>query len=177
MSDVSFQTVRLAEGKHRTPDHGACVVELSSMIAGEPFSDRPQCVCRVIGALLRPYNDKAGDRRQDLYPYAAAIVGTRGSTRLERRRLKRCLEEIDALDALGGSGTLRHRAQAWHLRRLAAQPLTEFAIDRFGFDLVDLLRRRDPQWHDRVVALVGDLAEMGVAPPSDAPAPQLVAQP
>ena len=38
MSQATHQTVRLSQGKHRDPDHGACVVELSSMLADEPFS-------------------------------------------------------------------------------------------------------------------------------------------
>ena len=74
MSPASHQTVRLSQGKHRDPDHGACVMELASMLAGEPFSDRPRCVDPVIAAFLRTYNDGIDDRRrQDLYPLAAAI--------------------------------------------------------------------------------------------------------
>ena len=43
-------------------------MELSSMLAGEPFSDRPRCVDPVIAAFLRTYNDGLDDsRRQDLY--------------------------------------------------------------------------------------------------------------
>src|ERR1044072_7923842 len=69
MTHASHQTVRLSQGKHRDPDHGACVMELSSMLAGEPFSDRPRCVDPVIAAFLRTYNDGLDDRRrQDLYP-------------------------------------------------------------------------------------------------------------
>ena len=56
-SIVSHQTVRLRRGKHASPEKGVCVMELASMLAGEPFSDRPQAVCPVIGAYLRSYND------------------------------------------------------------------------------------------------------------------------
>ena len=70
-SIVSHQTVRLRRGKHASPEKGVCVMELASMLAGEPFSDRPQAVCPVIGAYLRSYNDVVDDeRRQDLYRYA-----------------------------------------------------------------------------------------------------------
>ena len=49
------------------------------MLAGEPFSDHPHSVCPVIGSFLRAYNDRIDDRRrQDLYAYAAAVVGSRG---------------------------------------------------------------------------------------------------
>lgn len=84
---VSHQTVQLGRGRHASPEHGACVVELASMLAGEPFSDHPLSVCPVIAALLRSYNDRVDDsRRQHLYPYAAKIVGTRGPGHVERSR-------------------------------------------------------------------------------------------
>jgi hypothetical protein len=49
---ASYQTVRLSAGRHRSPDDGACVMELASMLAGEPFSDRPATVCPVIAGFL-----------------------------------------------------------------------------------------------------------------------------
>jgi len=77
MSASSFQTVRLAKGSHASPDQGACVVELASMLAGEPFSDRPRTVCPVIAGFLRTYNDLLPDSERDtLYPYAALVVGS-----------------------------------------------------------------------------------------------------
>jgi hypothetical protein len=68
-------------------------MELASMLAGEPFSDRPGSASPVIAALLRTYNDGLGDdRRQDLYPLASLIVGSAGSRRVEQDRASRCLE-------------------------------------------------------------------------------------
>src|SRR5437764_4983871 len=76
---ASHQTIRLGRGKHASPDEGACVMELASMLAGEPFSDHPESVCPVISTFLRSYNDAVDDRRrQDLYAYAARAVGSRG---------------------------------------------------------------------------------------------------
>jgi hypothetical protein len=89
----SHQTVRLARGRHPSPRLGACVMELASMLAEEPFSDRPATASPVIAAFLRTYNDGIDDdRRQDLYGLAALIVGTAGSRSLERERASRCLE-------------------------------------------------------------------------------------
>jgi hypothetical protein len=88
----SHQTVRLSRGAHRSPDHGACVMELASMLAGERFGDHPQSVCRVIGAFLRGYNDAVDEiQRQDLYAYASKVVGTRGDRALTRARRDLCL--------------------------------------------------------------------------------------
>jgi hypothetical protein len=68
-------------------------MEVASMLAGEPFSDEPRSVCPVIAEFLRTYNDQVDDeRRQDLFAYAALVVGTRADVRTERRRADMCLE-------------------------------------------------------------------------------------
>lgn len=96
MSVPSHQTVRLSRGKHASPDSGACVMELASMLAGEPFSDHPQSVSRTVAAFLRCYNDRVDDaRRQDLYAYAAKAVGTAGSPELESERAERLVRWTD----------------------------------------------------------------------------------
>ena len=93
MPTTSYQTVHLARGRHQSPDQGACVMELASMLAEEPFSDHPRSVCPVIGAFLRAYNDGLpDDRRQDLYEYAAKSVGTTSSRPVRRARARLCLE-------------------------------------------------------------------------------------
>jgi hypothetical protein len=93
MSPTTYQTVRLARGRHQSPDQGACVMELASMLAAEPFSDHPRSVCPVVAAFLRAYNDGLpDDRRQDLYEYAAKVVGTASGRRVRRARARRCLQ-------------------------------------------------------------------------------------
>ena len=70
------------------------------MLADEPFSDRPANASPVIGAFLRTYNDGIDDElRQDLYPLAAAIVGTAAARSVERDRASRCLEFARMLGA------------------------------------------------------------------------------
>jgi hypothetical protein len=92
MTAPSHQTVRLARGRHASRQVGVCVMELASMLAHEPFSDRARSVSPTIGAFLRTYNDGLDDgRRQDLYPVAAAIVGTAVRPAVERERINRCL--------------------------------------------------------------------------------------
>ena len=93
MSPVTYQTIKLSKGKHTSPEDGACVMELASMLAGEQFSDHPASVCPVIGSFLRAYNDSVDDdRRQDLYAYASKVVGTRTSAEGQRARAERLLE-------------------------------------------------------------------------------------
>jgi hypothetical protein len=87
MSPASYQTIKLGKGKHSSPDDGACVMELASMLAGEPFTDHPATVCPVIGSFMRAYNDSVDDsRRQDLYAYASMVVGSRTSADIQRTR-------------------------------------------------------------------------------------------
>jgi hypothetical protein len=75
-------------------------MELASMLAGEPFSDRPRNASPVIGAFLRTYNDGLDDeRRQDLYPLASLIVGSARRRAVERERASRCLEFARGLGA------------------------------------------------------------------------------
>jgi hypothetical protein len=91
MEAISHQNVKLKRGRHASPEKGACLLELASMLAGEPFSDRPRAVCPMIGAYMRAVNDYVDDGdRQLLLPYAPALVGTAGSTRQSRSRLEVC---------------------------------------------------------------------------------------
>ena len=57
----SHQTIKLSAGRHRGAEHGACVMELASMLADRTFSDHPQSACPVIAAFLRSYNDHVND--------------------------------------------------------------------------------------------------------------------
>jgi hypothetical protein len=100
---VSHQIVELAPGKHSSPEKGACVVELASMLAGERFSDHPRSVCPVIASFMRTLNDDLDDaRRRELLPYASMIVGTRGTRMARARRARLCLSWAERLGASPG---------------------------------------------------------------------------
>jgi hypothetical protein len=98
-----------------------CVVELASVLGGEAFSDRPRCVCRVIGAFLRSWNDRAGYAdRQRLLPYASRAVGTGGYRRISRIRRDVCLgyagADLDRGPLGRAAARLRMRGRiAWSL--------------------------------------------------------------
>jgi hypothetical protein len=99
MAAPNCKTVTLARGRHSSPREGVCVMELASMLAGEPFSDQPAAVSPVIGAFLRAYNDAATEeQRQRLYGYAADAIGTRATRSLERRRARLCLGLLDPVE-------------------------------------------------------------------------------
>src|ERR687896_348334 len=105
MTSVSHQTVRLSQGKHRGPDHGACVMELSSMLAGEAFSDRPRCVDPVIAGFLRTYNDGIDDTAGTL---AGRIAVKQASRRRPEGAHEAALAFVRELIAVGTpAGTAR----------------------------------------------------------------------
>jgi hypothetical protein len=89
---IPLERLRLQAGSHRSPREGVCVVELASALAGERFSDRPRCVCPVIAALLRSWNDRVSYKdRQRLAPYARRIVDSRSSRQVTVLRRDICL--------------------------------------------------------------------------------------
>src|SRR4051812_41179392 len=98
---ATFQTVRLAPGRHAIPDQGVCVMELASMLAGEPLTDRPRSVSPALANLLRGYNDGLDDRRrQTLKLYAAASLDTARGRAVERQRRRMVRAWLGAIAAL-----------------------------------------------------------------------------
>lgn len=89
---MNLDSLRLEPGSHRSPRDGVCLLELTSILAREEFSDRPRCVCRVIAAFLRGWNDRSGHaERQRLRPYARGVIGSRANGSVTRRRRDVCL--------------------------------------------------------------------------------------
>lgn len=166
---VSHQTVKLRAGSHASPDQGACVMELASMLAGEPFSDAPDAVCPVIAAFLRTYNDCVDDRRrQDLYEYAAKAVGTRGTREVERARVELCRQ---------WTGRLR-RVRLRHQPALGPPPLSmpPAIADLLGLSRPERAGRRaalaaaygaDERFHRTALRFVDELIAVGGSPPSE----------
>jgi hypothetical protein len=159
LSPVSHQTIKLSKGKHASPENGACVMELASMLAGERFTDHPRSVSRVIAAFLRGYNDLLDeDRRQDLYVYASRCVGTAGSPLRERARVRRLTEWGDQLWDTPTSGSILDRVRHTRARRLRT-PDPETAAT---YALRALTHARPA--HHEALALIDELIEMEVRP-------------
>lgn len=79
--------IRLDQGKHESVKDGYCVMEVVSYVAGEPWSDSPQCACPAISIFSRGLNDcMAANERQRLIPYILRIAGSRGSNDVYRQR-------------------------------------------------------------------------------------------
>lgn len=152
MQHFSHQTVRLAPGRHTSPDEGVCVMELASVLAGEPFSDHPRSVSPTIAALLRGYNDGLDDaRRQTLKRFAASTVGTksnRGVERERRREVRVTLRDAASTSGVRLGGPVRASGmQAYAAARLLGDRVAATGDDRLHARVLDLV--------DRLVALGG----------------------
>lgn len=173
MTPATFQTIKLGTGKHTSPEDGACVLELASMLAGEQFSDHPATVCPVIGSFLRAYNDSVDDsRRQDLYAYASQVVGTRGSTELQQARAERMLAWASELRQ-------RRWTRALLPRRLRAIGLRRHPpLDAVGTYAVHAIRRYNEHIHAEALALLDELITIGCSQDaldvSSAPRPRML---
>ncbi len=132
-------------------------MELASMIAGEPFSDHPQCVCPVLAGFLRSYNDALSDRRrQDLYAYAAKSVGTRGELWIELERVARCNRWAAEMQA----------SRRWLPRRFRRVDLTPKPVQRSeaaGARAARAIGRHTSATHAQALALLDELCEVGSA--------------
>jgi hypothetical protein len=149
-------------------------MELASMLADEPFTDRPGSASPVIAALLRTYNDGlSDDRRQELYPLASLIVGTAGGRRVEQDRASRCLEfaltlgfGLPAGRAAIGVATPEASGSWAALAALRTGP-TQAVHERtlsFTRELATMRRRRRRRWPDRLGAAdPGDAVEEALA--------------
>jgi hypothetical protein len=169
MSLASHQTVRLSAGKHSSPEEGACVMELASLLAGESFTDHPACVCPVIGSFLRAYNDSVGDeRRQDLYGYVSMVVGSVASAEVERARAERLV---------GWSSENFRRRWARFVPRPIARVMSHMRkppipLDALGAHAVHSIPRHTGESHAAALGLIEELVGIGKR---EHPAPEVVA--
>ena len=87
---AQIEAISLKSGGHRkNAELDACVMEAVAYVAGEPWSDAPECACPVITAFMIAWNDglpSDADRDRLLKPLIPLIVGTRSTKEVEQRR-------------------------------------------------------------------------------------------
>ena len=79
----------LKRGAHPANDSEMCVMEAVAYVTHKEWSDSPPCVCPVLGAFMRAWNDGLHDdeeRTRLLKPLIPDLINTRGSKTLEGRR-------------------------------------------------------------------------------------------
>ncbi|HEY4455049.1 MAG TPA: hypothetical protein VGN81_12110 [Pseudonocardiaceae bacterium] len=133
----------LGVGRHRDPSEGRCLLELVSMVAGEPWSDHPCCVHPVLGSIARRVNDACSDAaRDELLPLAVPLIGT-ASAPVSALLVARC-----ARAALSVRPDLRRLTRRrWPARSFVADAITVLAENAESAD-------------QRLVALLGECVEV-----------------
>jgi hypothetical protein len=129
---MNIDTERLAKvtALHRgghSPGEMMCAMEAVAFVAGEPWSDTPECASPVIGAFMRNWNDSLPDdeRTELLLPLIPRLVGTRGSEDLEQRRATMATDWLIRVHTPAWLRLAKLDAQADALERLPE--ITDFA--------------------------------------------------
>jgi hypothetical protein len=161
----TYQTVRLARGKHRSPEDGACVVELASMLKGSRFSDSVYCVDPAIGAFLWGYNDHiSDDLRQSLYRCGAQVLDTRGDDELAARCAEMCRTWARQARALRPRQLVVLRGAYLHViwsLRFRRRGNVDLADCEIAGAYAASMARRDPAWHTWTLGFIEMLVWLG----------------
>ena len=121
MKRTTYQTIWLARGSHRPGEGRGCVMEVVSLLYGEPWSARPACVCPALRIFAATYNDQLGDHERDiLLPYAVRLGETNDGGSEER--LHRIAEWAEEIAALALPDTLPQRFAREASKALADSP-------------------------------------------------------
>jgi hypothetical protein len=87
MTALDLDTLHLDANSHQPGSDAMCVMEAVAMLAGENWTDHPQCASPVLGAFLRNWNDSLpDDERQQLKQYIPRLVGSKGTDAQEEQR-------------------------------------------------------------------------------------------
>jgi hypothetical protein len=136
--------VNLDRGRHRGPADGQCLLELVSVLAGEPWSDHPRCVHPVLAAVARRVNDECTDsRRPQLVAFARPLIGTADT----RQPVSPVLVGICLRAALRPTGrplspSIERRLTAELRRAGEGRPYRRFRAPSVVADAVTVLARR-----------------------------------
>ena len=156
------QVTALYSGVHAANDAKMCAMEAVAFVAGEPWSDHPQCACPVIGAFMRAWNDGLPDaeRTRLLLPLVPKLVGTRSTSAVESARAWIALDWLT-----------RTHSVAWlHLAKLdthadAVAALPELTATTWGASAATVDAARDAAWDAAWVAAArGTAARAALAP-------------
>ena len=88
VNPIDLDSLTLKAGAHDPSSAEMCVMEAVAYVAGEAWSDHPQCASPVISEFMRSWNDTLPDedRNRLLKPYVTRLVGTAASAEVEDRR-------------------------------------------------------------------------------------------
>jgi hypothetical protein len=119
----------LTAGAHDADAGEACVMEYVSVLAGEPWSDRPECTHPVLAHEARTANDLAADAdRHRLVPLVGRLFGTSDDS-VELRTRLRLAQAEQVLRLVEPTARPVVQAHLDRARRLLAAHDPELAVD------------------------------------------------
>lgn len=157
----------LSRGKHRSPRRGACFMEYASHLAGESWSDHPECTDPSLAALARMVNDCSSDEsRHHLVTLIPSVIGLTGDGVLTGIRLA----ARAASEALPIASEGRQRALAAGLLR-CDELLAAGAVDETLRALISVALARTPaatQWARQFLLTAGPIQPRSIPLMTDA---------
>jgi hypothetical protein len=117
----------LASGSHEPNDTDMCVMEAVAFVTHKEWSDHPPCVCPVIGAFVRTWNDGLSDaeRTDILLPFVPRLLNTKRDEATERARAMMAADWLIRTHAVAWLRLARLNEQADFLAALPE--ITDFA--------------------------------------------------
>ena len=93
MSRIPDALPFLSPGRHRRRRRGVCLMEYTSILAGERFTDHPRCTDPVLAAVARAVNDYSSDAARQRLAVIASDLTTahRADPRVGYLLARRCL--------------------------------------------------------------------------------------
>ena len=188
----------LKRGRHKNQSRGACFMEYTALLAGEPFTDEPLCVDGELAAVLRGANDILSDvDRPLLVPLLGRAIGlavdsppprTTGYRRIairrrreviasHRERTARLRREVTRMFVAALQLLPRRATRAWsghsgELHWVFWQTMTEPAMLSTSPDYVRRLIHRLHVLHECYEQAMGDLGFTRTASIGSVPADQ-----
>ena len=163
MTTINIDTIELAKGSHSKSDGEMCLLEAVAYIAGEPWTDRPQCVDPVLGAFGRAWNDALPDdkRTELLRPFIPRLIGTRSTPDIQ-----------DARAFMAADWAVRTYTPVWlraagieeEAAELAALPaLSSTELCKAAMPIIEKARKRGDAAWDAAWDAAGDAVGAAVA--------------
>ncbi len=78
MKIEDFGPFTLSVSAHSGPEEGMCVMEMVSFLAGDKWSDMPECASPALSRFCQVINDRFGQEQRDqLQQFVPMLIGTR----------------------------------------------------------------------------------------------------
>lgn len=131
----------LSAGSHDAEHGEACVMEYVSLLAGEEWSDRPECTHDLLAHEARTVNDLLRDSdRSRLVPLIGRLFGTTDDSPELRAhlRLTQTKQVVALLEPVGKArvNAAMERAESWIGREGSADDVHAAFVDAMQFPLV-----------------------------------------